>query len=85
MALTKEVSIDRVEIVDGGCIQVRQVTKIVEDGNVLSQSFHRWSLTPGQDLTGQPDNIKSIAEAAWTPEVITAYQAQQEAIKQLLG
>ena len=51
----------------------------MEDGKKLSHSYHRTSLTPGQDLTGQPEKVVAIAQAAWTADVIAAYQAQQEA------
>ena len=50
----------------------------MENGNQISQTFHRTSLTPGEDLTGQPAQVVAIANAAWTPEVIAAYQAQIE-------
>ena len=79
MSLTKEILIDKIEIVENGTVQVRQVTKIMEDGNELSKSYHRWSIAPGQDYSGQPDNVKAICAAAHTPAVIAAYQAQQEA------
>ena len=79
MALTKEVSIDKIEVVENGSLQVRQVTRIMEDGKELSSSYHRWSFSPGADVSGQPANVQAIASAAWTPEVIAAYQAQQEA------
>lgn len=79
MSLTKEVTVDKIEIVENGVIQVRQVTRILEDGIQLSQSYHRWTLFPGQDISSQPDNVKSIAEAAWTPAVVAAYQAKLEA------
>jgi len=74
MALTKEVVIDKIEVVEKGVIQVRQVTRIMEDGNQLSSSYHRWTLTPGQDVSDQQDNVKAIATAVWTEEVISAYQ-----------
>ena len=76
MALTKEVVIDKIEVVENGIIQVRQATRIIENGAQLSQSYHRWSLTPGQDVSDQPANVQAIAAAAWTPAVIAAYQAQ---------
>jgi hypothetical protein len=53
----------------------------MEDGKQLSQTYHRTSLTPGQDLTGQPANVVAICNVAWTPEIIAAYQAQLEANK----
>ena len=77
MSLTKEVVIDKIEVVENGTVQVRQATRIMEDGQQLSSSYHRWSLSPGQDVSTQPANVQAICQAAWTPEVIAAYQAQQ--------
>jgi len=76
MALTKEVAIDKIEVLENGVVQVREVTRIMEDAKQLSSSYHRWALTPGQDLTGQPANVVAICNAAWTEAVIAAYQAQ---------
>ena len=75
MSLTKEVVIDKIEVVENGIVQVRQATRIIENGAQLSQSYHRWSLTPGQDVSDQPANVQAIAAAAWTPAVIAAYEA----------
>jgi hypothetical protein len=75
MALTKEQVIDKIEIVENGIMQVRQVTRIMEDGKQLSSSYHRWAFEPGSDVSEQPTNVQAIAAAAWTPEVIAAYQA----------
>lgn len=77
MALTKEQAIDKVEVIENGTIQVRQVTRIMEDGKELSSSYHRWSYTPGSDISEQPAKVQAIAAAAWTPEVIAAFQAKQ--------
>jgi hypothetical protein len=57
----------------------------VEDGNTIAKTYHRTSLTPGQDLTGQPANVQAIATAAWTPEVIAAYQQAQAEAAQRMG
>jgi hypothetical protein len=77
MALTKEQLIDKIEIVENGIMQVRQVTKIMEDGTELSKTYHRTSLTPGQDLAEHPANVVAICNVVWTEEIIVAYQAQQ--------
>jgi len=79
MSLTKEVTIDKIEITENGVIQVRQATKILEDGNELSKSYHRWTIAPGQDYSDQPDNVKTICSVTHTPAAIAAYQAQIEA------
>ena len=81
MALTKETVVDQITVVENGTVQYREATRIMEDGTQLSQTYHRTSLTPGQNLTGQPANVVAICNAAWTPEVIAAYEAQQEANK----
>jgi hypothetical protein len=51
----------------------------MEDGNQISQTYHRSSLTPAQDLTGVPANVVAICNTAWTEAVIEAYQAAQAA------
>jgi len=77
MSLTKETVVDQITVIEDGTVLYREVTRIMEDGKQLSQTYHRTSLTPGQDLAGQPANVQAIAAAAWTPEVIAAYEAHQ--------
>ncbi len=76
MSLEKLANVDQIEVVSNGIVQVRTTITITENGNQISKSYHRTSLTPGQDLTGQPAKVVAICNAAWTPEVIVAYQAQ---------
>jgi hypothetical protein len=79
MALTKEVAVDQITVTENGIVFVRETTTIKEDGVELSKKYHRSSFAPEADLTGQPANVVAICNAAWTPEVIAAYKAQQEA------
>ena len=74
MALTERTEIDRVEVVQQWNIQVRQNTTIERDGQFVSNSFHRWVLTPDMDISGQEQKVQDIANAAWTPEVKAAYE-----------
>ena len=76
MALEKTTSVDQITVTENGIVLFREATRIMEDGNEISKTYHRTSLTPGQDLTGQPANVVAICNAAWTTEVIAAYQAQ---------
>ncbi len=76
MALTKETVVDQITVTENGIVLYREATKILEDGEEISKKYHRTSLTPGQDLTGQPANVVAICNAAWTAEVIAAYEAQ---------
>ncbi len=75
MALTKEIKVDQITVTENGVVLFREVTRVLEDGNLLSQTYHRSSLAPASDLTGIPDNVAAICNVAWTPEVIAAYQA----------
>ena len=79
MSLTKTTTVDQITVNENGIVLYREATRIMEDGNEISKTYHRTSLTPGQDLTGQPAQVVAIAQAAWTPEVVAAYQAQMEA------
>ena len=85
MSLTKETVIDKIEIVESGVVQVRQATKIMEDGNELSKSYHRWTIAPGQDYSDQPDSVKAICQAVHTPAAIASYEALVQASRPSLG
>jgi hypothetical protein len=79
MSLTKQTVVDQITVTENGIVLYREATRIMEDGNQISQTYHRSSLTPAQDLTGVPSNVVAICNAAWTAEVIAAYQAAQAA------
>jgi hypothetical protein len=74
MALTEKIEIDRIEVVGNWNVQVRQATTIEKDGAFVSKTFHRWVLTPDMDITNQEQKVKDICNAAWTPEVRSAYE-----------
>lgn len=63
--IAKQVIIDKIEVTEHGHIQVRTATRIVEDGVLLSETYHRYCLSPGDDLTGQDPRVESIAKAVW--------------------
>jgi DNA-binding transcriptional LysR family regulator len=79
MSLTKTTVVDQTTVTENGIVLYREATTIFEDGVEISKKFHRSSLTPGQDLTGVPDNVTAICNVAWTPEVLAAYRAAQAA------
>ena len=76
MSLTKTTTVDQITVTENGIILYREATRIMEDGKQLSQTYHRTSLIPAQDLTGVPTNVVAICNAAWTAEVVAAYQDQ---------
>ena len=73
MALTKETVVDKIEVLENGTLQVRTATRVLEDGEVLSSSFHRHVLTPGADTSNEDAKVVAIANATWTADVVTAY------------
>lgn len=73
MALEKQQYIEKIEVVESNFVQVRQVTKIVEDGKELSKSFHRWCLSPGQDVADQDERVRAVCAAVWTPQVVEEF------------
>lgn len=77
--ITEQKTIDKIEVVENGTVQVREVNRVLKDGAEIARNFHRWTLAPGQDISDQAANVQAICQAAWTPEVIAAYQAQLEA------
>lgn len=81
MSLTKEIAVDQITVCENGIVLVRETTTIKEDGVEISKKYHRSSFVPEQDVSDQPTNVQAICAAAWTPEVIAAYQAQQAANK----
>ena len=85
MSLTKTTAVDQITVCENGIVLYREATRIMEDGNELSKAYHRSSLTPAQDLTGVPANVVAICNAAWTAEVIAAYQEQVAAQAESIG
>jgi hypothetical protein len=78
MALTKEVAVDQITVTENGIVLVRETTTIKEDGVEISKKYHRNSFAPTDDVSFQPVNVQAICAAAWTPEVIAAYQQATE-------
>lgn len=72
MAITKRTELKE-EILPNQTIQIRTTTVIEEDGVELARSHHRHVVYPGQDVSGEAQEVQDIAAALWTADVITAY------------
>ena len=88
MALTKEIIVDKIEVLEMGQMQVRTATRVKEDGAVLSTSFHRHVVEPSTkasgswadtDISGEDARVQAVANATWTNSVKTAYRAMIDA------
>ena len=74
MAITKRTELKE-EILPDQTIQIRTTTVIEEDGVELARNHHRHVVHPGDDVSGEVQEVQGIAAALWTAEVISAYQA----------
>jgi hypothetical protein len=72
--LEKVISVDLIEVVENGCIQVRTKTAIKEDGVEISSKFHRHVVVPGAEVSGEDARVQAICAATHTAEVVAAYQ-----------
>jgi len=79
MSITKETVVDQITVTENGTVLVREVTRIMEDGNELSKQYHRSSFAPSSDVSAQPQNVQDICNVAWTTEIVSAYQAMLDA------
>ena len=81
MAIAKETTIDKIEIINTVNIQVREIITVKEDGNIISTSFNRkmyipctYSVDPQNksvtfkdtDLTEADPQVKAVANLQWT-------------------
>ena len=87
MALTKEIIVDKIEVLEMGNVQVRTATRVLEDGVQLSSSFHRHVLSPSiktgylpelRDVSGNITQEK--VEGTWVDTDISGEDARVQAI-----
>lgn len=79
MSIEKVISVDLIEVIENGTIQVRTKTAIKEDGVEINSNFHRHVIAPGDDYSKQDARVKAICAATHTAAVVTAYKAAQVA------
>ena len=74
MSLTKEVLADKIEVITGQdedgnavtSVQVRTATRILEDGEVISSSYHRHVIQSGDDYSSEPSNVQAVCSAVFS-------------------
>jgi len=77
MALEKVISVDLIEALENGTVQVRTKTAIMEDGKQISGSFHRHVVAPGDDYSKEDTRVQGVCAALHTAQAIAAYKAAQ--------
>jgi len=81
MSLSKKRVQDKIEIVgEFKTIQVRYSDQIIEDGKVISSSYHRESITPDNEAKAIEHNVKALTDIYWTDEIKEAYTKSLEIV-----
>lgn len=75
MALSKTVVVDKIEVYELGQVGVRTATVVSEDDVELSRSYHRHVLVPGDDISSEDSRVAAVADATWTSDVVSAWDA----------
>jgi len=77
--IVKENMIDQITILEDGQIQIREVMKFVEDGEVIAISgYHRRVVTPDDDIENEDSRIKALANVDWSPERKAKFRQNQQ-------
>jgi|TARA_R110000824_G_scaffold249634_1_gene438560 hypothetical protein len=77
MALTKEIKIDKIEIVgDYKAVQCRTAIIITEEGIEISRSHSRYVLHPDMDISSELKETQDICNAVWTDAVKKAWASK---------
>jgi hypothetical protein len=77
MSLEKVISVDLIEALKSGVVQVRTRTAIKEDGVEISSKFARHVVAPGDDYSAEDARVKAICAAMHTADVVAAYKVAQ--------
>ena len=78
MALVKVVEVDQIEVVGEYSIQVRQATKVLDDGvQIGGVSYHRHVVHPDSDWSAEDAKVKKICDALFDADCIEAYFVSQ--------
>ena len=88
MAITKEIVVEKIEVVQSWNVQVATDTVIKEDGTEISRSRHRHVLVPfsstkdsddkwahtDTDISSEATEVQAVANAVWTDTVKANYK-----------
>ena len=84
--LVKKITFDH-QVLEDGQIQVRRITRIMEDGQELSKAYHRHVVDPTSDLTKEDERTKLLTGTLYTPafteDFINQKRLSEEAVESL--
>ena len=76
--LEKQESYSKIEVLESGHVQLRLTTKVLDDGEVISQAHHRSVVTPLDDITSLPQSVQDVCNAYWTDDIRSNFNSDSE-------
>jgi hypothetical protein len=73
--LEKIETVDRIEVVENGSVQVSTKIAIMENGKQISTTMNNHVINPGSSYDDEDTRVQAICAATHTTDVIAAYQA----------
>jgi hypothetical protein len=65
----------KIEVNEDLSIGVRRADIVLKDDVEVGRSYHRSVFQPGDDVSGEVQEVQDVAAAVWTSDVIAAHQA----------
>jgi hypothetical protein len=59
-------------------LQCRRADIIEKDGVEVGRTYHRHVCAPGDDVSGECEELQAVAAALWTPEIVAAWESLVE-------
>lgn len=72
--LEKTTIVDKIEVLENGCVQVRAAIRIVDNNKIIASSFHRHVIAPGDDYSNEDPKVQAVCNTIHTLECINNYQ-----------
>jgi len=63
MALSKTSVIDQITVTENNSVQVRRADRILEDGVVVAETFHRHVVSVGDDYSNEDARVQAVCAA----------------------
>jgi hypothetical protein len=65
MAIEKQHTVDEITVTENGAIYYREAVKFIENDKVVQTTYHRSSVSPGQDISDIPQKVKEMCAFVW--------------------
>jgi len=66
--------IDKIEIAEDGQIQVRRADRVLRDGVIIANTYHRHVLEPGDTVDSADERLVAVTEAVWTKDTVDKFK-----------